>query len=134
MSKLDLMKQFMNTFVGKGFHLVIKDKNKFYVHTIEIFQKIDDSCPLKNIPLGDYFLRLSVRDENDRDVFILCSWSEQLLQNLLEHAVHAKEAGYDAITMVRSPLETDGWLLMWGDGQHIEPSHACRSSLNNYAA
>jgi hypothetical protein len=115
MSKLELMKQFMNTFVGNGFHLIIKDKNRLQIHTIEIFQKTDDTCPLKEIPIGDYFLRLSARDENNRDASILCSWSEQLIKNLLEHATYAREAGYNTITMVRSPLNENNWLLIWGD-------------------
>jgi len=119
MSKLELMKRFMNTFVRNDLHLIIKDKNRFYVHTIEVFQKTDDSCPIKGIPIGDYFLRLSAKDEDNREASILCSWSEQLIQNLLEHAVYAREAGYKAITMVRSPLAENDWLLMWGDKQDL---------------
>jgi hypothetical protein len=115
MNKLELMKQFMSTFVGNGFNLIIKDKNRLHIHTIEIFQKTDDTCPLKEIPVGDYFLRLSARDENNRETSILCSWSEQLIKNLLEHATYAREAGYKAITMIRSPLNQNNWLLIWGD-------------------
>lgn len=115
MSKLNLMKQFMNTFVGNGLHLVIKDKNYFHVHTIEIIQKTDDSCPIKETPVGDYFLRLLVRDEKSREASILCNWGEQLIQNLLEHSISAREAGYAVIMMIRSPLNANSWLLLWGD-------------------
>jgi hypothetical protein len=115
MSKLELMKRFMETFVGNGFHLIVKDKNYFRVHTIEVFQKTDDSCPLKEIPMGDYFLRLSAKDENNREASILCDWDEELIKNLLEHAVYAREAGYNAIMMQRSPQSPNSWLLLWGD-------------------
>ena len=56
MKKLTLMKRFMKNFVGKNFRLIIKDKDgTFKVHTIEIMQKTDDTCPAKDIPVGDYF-------------------------------------------------------------------------------
>lgn len=117
MSKIDLMKKFMNTFVGNDFRLVIKDDgNCFTVHTIEIIQKTGNSCPVKEVRVGDYFLRLLVRDENDREASILCNWSEELLQNLLDHYIHAKEAGCKEIVMVRDPSLNDpnNWLLLWG--------------------
>lgn len=128
MSKIDLMKKFMNTFVGNGFHLIIKnDENCFLVHTIEIIQKIGDSCPVKEVPVGDHFLRLSVRDEKDREASILCNWNEQLLQNLLDQHVHAKEAGYDKIVMLRaSPNDPNNWLLAWGGGSIDGPSETLR--------
>ncbi|MGQ9461037.1 MAG: hypothetical protein ACUVRA_07395 [Candidatus Bathyarchaeaceae archaeon] len=118
MGKIDLMTKFMNAFVGNGFHLLIKDyENSFSVHTIEIIQKIDDSCPVKDIPIGDYFLRLLVTDENNREASILCNWSEKLLQNLLDQHLHAKEAGCNKIVMFRaSPNDPNNWLLTWGDG------------------
>jgi hypothetical protein len=117
MGKIDLMRKFMNAFVGNGFHLVIKDYGScFLVHTIEIIQKIDDSCPVKEIPVGDYFLRLLVTDEYNREASILCNWSEQLLQNLLDQHLHAKEAGCNKIVMFRtSSNNPNSWLLTWGD-------------------
>ena len=51
------MCRFMNNFIGKGVNLVIKEKDgTFFVHTIEIMQKTDDTCPVKEIAVGDYFL------------------------------------------------------------------------------
>lgn len=60
------MKRFMSTFVGKDLHLVIKDGGYLLVHTIQIIQKTDETCPLQEVTIGDYFLRLLIRDENDR--------------------------------------------------------------------
>ena len=118
------MKKFMNTFVGNGFHLIIKeDENCFLVHTIEIIQKIGNSCPVKEVPVGDHFLRLLVRDEKDREASILCNWSEQLLQNLLDQHVHAKEAGYNKIVMLRAlPNDPNNWHLAWGGRSIDSPS------------
>ena len=124
MGKIDLMKQFMNTFVGNGFHLIIKDgEGCFLVHTVEIIQKIDDSCPVKEIQVGDYFLRLLVRDEKDREASILCNWSEQLLQDLLDQHTHAKEAGYKEIAMLKAPPNnSNNWFLTWGSGSKRKTS------------
>ena len=124
MSKFDLMKQLMSTFVGNGFHLVIKDhENCFFVHTIEIIQKIDDSCPVKEIPVGDYFFRLLVRDKKEREASILCNWSEHLLQNLLDQHVYAKGAGAKEIVMSKdSSNGSDHWLLTWGNGSKSKVS------------
>ena len=110
-----MMKRFMSTFVGKDLHLVIKDGGYLLVHTIQIIQKTDETCPLQEIPIGDYFLRLLVRDENDREGSILCNWSEELIRNLLEHSVYAREAGHKLIVMQRSPQNPNDWLLVWGD-------------------
>lgn len=131
MSKIDLMNKFMNTFVGNGFHLIIKDgQNCLLVHTIEIIQKIDNSCPVKEIRVGDHFLRLLVRDEKDREASILCNWNEQLLQNLLNQSIHAKEAGYKKIVMLKaSPNDSNNWLLTWGDGSKINVSETLQRSL-----
>ncbi|MEM2815811.1 MAG: hypothetical protein QXY34_01340 [Candidatus Bathyarchaeia archaeon] len=115
MEKLELMKKFMQTFVGNGFYLIIKDGGYFIVHTIEIYQKEDESCPLSSLPMGDYFMRLLVRDSRGRDAAVLCDWSMDLLQSLLESYEYAREAGYDCLLMVRSPLNPDEWLIMWGD-------------------
>ena len=105
----------MSTFVGNDLHLVIKERSYLLVHTIQIIQKTDETCPLREIPIGDYFLRLLVRDENDREGSILCNWSEELIGNLLEHSVYAREAGYKVIMMQRLPHNPNGWLLLWGD-------------------
>lgn len=117
MNKIELMKNFMNTFVGNDFHLIIKEgESHFIVDTIEVIQKIDDSCPVKEVPVGDCFLRLWVRDENGREASILCVWSEQLIQNLLDHYVFAKEAGCKEIMMLRNPNDPENWILVWGNG------------------
>ncbi|MBC7130143.1 hypothetical protein H5T51_02840 [Candidatus Bathyarchaeota archaeon] len=115
MEKLELMKEFMQKFVGGGFHLIIKDENYYRVHTIEIYQKTDDSCPLKDLPIGDYFLRLLVMDKQGRRAALLCDWSPQLLQNLLKHYKYAKEAGYNVILMQQSPINPNDWIILWGD-------------------
>jgi hypothetical protein len=131
MGKIDLMKQFMNTFVGNGFHLIIKDdESRFLVHTIEIIQKIDDSCPVEEIPVGDYFLRLLVRDEKDREASILCNWSEQLLQDLLDQHTNAEEAGYKEIAMLKaSPNNSNNWFLAWGSGPESKVSETLQRPL-----
>lgn len=116
MSKLELMKQFMNSFVGKGFHLLIKEKNStFQVHTIEIMQKTDSTCPVKEIPVGDYFMRLKATTEEGNEAAIVCNWTEELLQNLLNDYKDARDADASNITMYRDTITNDPnrWLLMW---------------------
>ncbi len=117
MSKIDMMKDFASTFVGDDFYLIIKsDNTNVLVHTIEIIQKTDDTCQIKDIPIGDYFFRILAVDADNRQAYILCNWSEQLLQNLLTQRIRAKEAGFNKIIMVReSPNNSDNWVLMWGD-------------------
>ena len=118
MSKLELMKEFMNTFVGNGFHLVIRERgNSFLVHTIEIMQKIDETCPLKDIPVGDYFLHLKVTDLREDEASIVCNWSRELLRNLLENQKLAKEAGQTHVVMLRNSMakEPNNWMLTWGN-------------------
>lgn len=117
MSKIDLMKNFASTFVGEDFYLIIRtDNTSVLVHTIEIIQKTDDSCQVKDIPVGDYFFRILAVDVNNRQAYILCSWSERLLQNLLTQRLRAKEAGFNKIIMAReSPDDPNNWILMWGE-------------------
>ncbi|PVX23278.1 MAG: hypothetical protein CW716_12525 [Candidatus Bathyarchaeum sp.] len=117
MNKLDLMKDFASTFVGDDFYLIIKSGDTgVIVHTIEIIQKTDDTCQIKDIPIGDYFFRILAVDVDNRQAYILCNWSEQLLQNLLTQRVRAKEAGYNKIIMTRESLnDANNWALMWGD-------------------
>jgi len=117
MSKIDLMKNFASTFVGDDFYLIIKsDDTSVLVHTIEIMQKTDESCQIKDIPIGDYFFSILAVDADNRQAYILCNWSEQLLQNLLTQRLRAKEAGFNKIVMAReSPNDSDNWVLMWGD-------------------
>jgi|YelNatPaOPRAMG01_1025707.scaffolds.fasta_scaffold04404_11 hypothetical protein len=116
MEKLDLMRKFMQTFVGGGFYLIIKDHGSYFlVYSVEIYQKEDESCPPEGVPVGGYFMRLLVRSEGNREAAILCDWSEELLENLLKHYEYAKESGYNMLLMERSPLNRDDWLLLWGD-------------------
>jgi hypothetical protein len=116
MSKLDLMKDFASTFVGDDFYLIIKSGDVgVLVHTIEIIEKIDDTCQIKDIPVGDYFFRILAVDVNNRQAHILCNWSEQLLQNLLTQRTRAKEAGFNKIIMMRETPAANSWVLMWGD-------------------
>lgn len=124
MNKLDLMKEFMNTFVGNGFHLVIKEQeNSFLVHTIEIIQKVDETCPVKEIPVGDYFLHLKATDLHGEEASMVCNWSEELLRNLLQHQKLAKEAGQTCLMMFRNPLtkEPNDWMITWGERRTNKP-------------
>jgi len=118
MNKLELMQQFMNTFVGKDFHLLIKERQStFQVHTIEIMQKTDDTCPVKEISPGDYFLHLIATNQQGNDASMVCNWTEELLQNLLNNCKEAKDADFSHITMCRDFLSNDHnkWLLVWGN-------------------
>ena len=117
MSKLELMEKFMYTFVGNGFHLVIREReNGFLVHTIEIMQKVDESCPVKEILMDDYFLHLIAKNQHGQEASIVCNWSQKLLENLLENYKTAKEAGRTCIKMSRNPMINDpnDWILSWG--------------------
>jgi len=118
MSKLELMKRFSSAFVGNGFHLIIREnRNSFLVHTIEIMQKINETCPVKEIPIGDYFFHLVAESQLGKEASIVCNWSQELLQNLLENYKSAKEAGHTFIEMFRNPMTNDpnNWLLTWGN-------------------
>ncbi len=118
MKKLTLMKRFMKNFVGKGFHLTIKDNQEtFRVHTIEIMQKTDDSCPVRDIPVGDYFLHLEATNPQGAEASIVCDWSDDLLKSLMANYKEAKNASYSQITMFKDPISNDPnkWLLSWGD-------------------
>jgi len=117
LKRITLMKQFMRNYVGKGLHLVIKDKDgMFKVHTIEIMQKTDDTCPVKEIPVGDYFLHLVATNSEGEDASIVCNWTDELLRNLMKNYKDAKDANSSLITMYRDPLsnEPNQWLLTWG--------------------
>jgi hypothetical protein len=117
MNKLELMQQFMSTFVGNNFHLLIREKEAtFKVHTIEVIQKTDDTCPVKEIPIGDYFLHLITTNQHGNDASIVCNWTEELLQNLLNTYKEVKDAHFSQITMYRDPFSSDPnkWLLVWG--------------------
>jgi len=118
MKKLELMEKFMNTFVGNGFHLIIREKgNSLLVHTIEIMQKVDETCPIKDIPVGDYFLHLLATDLQGEEASTVCNWSQELLRNLLENHKLAKEMGQKQIVMFRNPIAKDpnSWMLAWGN-------------------
>ena len=116
MKKLTLMKRFMKNYVGQNLHLVIKEKDgTFTVHTIEIMQKTDDTCPVKEIEVGDYFLRLVATNPEGREASIVCNWSDELLKNLMTNYKDAKDANSSQIIMFRNPQESDSnqWLLTW---------------------
>ncbi len=118
MKKLTLMKQFMKNFVGKSVRLVIKEKEgTFKVHTIEIMQKTDHTCPVKELPIGDYFIRLGATSLQGDNAYIVCDWSDDLLKSLMANYKEAKNAEYPEITMFRDPLSgnSNRWLLSWGD-------------------
>ena len=121
MENLDMMKDFASTFVGDDFYLIIKaNTTSVLVHTIEIIQKIDDSCKFTDIPMGGYFFRIKALDPNNQQAYILCNWSEQLLQNLLTQRHRAKEAGYNKIIMTKeTQAGSNDWVLMWGDESEI---------------
>ena len=126
MNKLELMKKFSSTFVGNGFHLVIReDGNSFLVRTIEIMQKTDETCPVKGIAVGDYFFRLVTENQDGKEASFVCDWSQELLQNLLETYTSAKEAGQTHIEMFRNPVTGDpnDWMLKWGSlGEQSRPT------------
>ena len=108
----------MKNYVGKNIHLVIKDDDgAFKVHTIEIMQKTDDTCPVKDISVGDYFLRLIATSAAGDEASIVCNWTDELLKNLVANYKDAKDANYTHITMFRDPQSHDpnSWLLSWGD-------------------
>ncbi len=118
MKKIALMKRFMKNFVGKGFHLSIKEKEgTLKVHTIEIMQKTDNTCPVKNLPVGDYFLHLVATNPQGAEASIVCDWSDDLLKSLMANYKEAKNAEYSQITMFKDPISGDPnkWLLSWGD-------------------
>jgi len=136
MNKLDLLQQFTNTFVGNNFHLLIKEKeDTFKVHTIEIIQKTDNTVPAKEIPVGDYFLHLIAADQHGNDASIVCNWTEELLQNLLNNYKEAKAANFSHITMHREPFSSDpnSWLLLWGSDELELTTNNCNSMFTGKA-
>jgi hypothetical protein len=122
MRKLTLMKKFMQNFVGTGIHLVIKEKEgNFKVHTIEIMQKTDETCPVKEISVGDYFIHLVATNRQGNEASIVCNWSDDLLKSLMANYKEVKDAQGSQITMFRDPLSCDAnrWLLTWGSDQDV---------------
>ncbi|HEX9861896.1 MAG TPA: hypothetical protein VGB11_01275 [Candidatus Bathyarchaeia archaeon] len=120
------MKQFMQNFVGKGFHLLIKEKyGTFKVHTIEIMQKTDGTCPVKEIPIGAYFLRLTAKNQEGNEAAIICNWTEELLQDLMNTYKDAKDADFPHITMCRDTITNDAnrWLLIWGNNHEQQKTN-----------
>jgi len=116
--KLELMNRFMKTFVGNGFYIIIRQGERYLiVNSIGVVQKTDESCPIKEVPVGDYFFRLLARDEDDLEVSLLCNWSEQLIQNLLDNYALAKSAGFREILLYKdsSPSNPNSWFIVWGD-------------------
>lgn len=110
------MKEFMQNYVGKGIRLVIKEKNDtFKVHTIEIMQKTDNTCPVKDIPVGDYFIHLVATNKRGKEASIVCNWTEALLKDLMANYKDAKDADSSQITMIKDMLSDDSnkWLLTW---------------------
>jgi hypothetical protein len=120
MKRIRLMKEFMKNFVGKDFHLTIKEEDgSFKVHTIEIMQKTDDTCPVKEIPVGDYFLHLLGTNPEGNEASIVCNWTDELLKNLLANYKEATDANVSQITMFKDPVSKDSnkWLLTWSDSK-----------------
>ncbi|MFQ5712314.1 MAG: hypothetical protein ACE5GD_11135 [Candidatus Geothermarchaeales archaeon] len=116
--KVELMKRFMRTFVGNGFYLIIREGERhLIVNSIGIVQKTDESCPIKEVPVGDFFFRLLARDEDDLEVSLLCNWSEQLIQNLLDNYALAKRAGFREIMLCKGSLpdNSNSWFIVWGN-------------------
>ena len=129
MKKIKIMKEFMKNFVGKNFHLIIKEKDgAFKVHTIEIMQKTDSTCPVKEIPIGDYFLHLVATNPQGNEASIVCNWTDELLKNLMANYKDAKDADASQITMFRDPISNDSnkWLLTWGDNKEEQKSDPIR--------
>jgi len=113
----------MKNFVGKGINLVIKEKDgTFKVHTIEIMQKTDDTCPVKEIAIGDYFLRLVATNPQGREASIVCNWTDDLLENLITRYKDAKDANSSEITMFKDPqsINSNDWLITWSDRKQEE--------------
>jgi len=118
LSRVELLEKFMRVFVGNGIRLVIREwEGRFVVHTIEIMQKVDETCPVKDVPLGDYFLHLVATDERGAEASMVCNWSQELLENLLENYEAAKEADCSQIVMFREPFSNDPnrWIITWGN-------------------
>lgn len=129
MKKIRLMKEFMKNFVGKDFHLIIKEKDgAFKVHTVEIMQKTDSTCPVKEIPIGDYFLHLVAANPQGNEASIVCNWTDELLKNLMVNYKDAKDADVSQITMFRDPISNDPnkWLLTWGDNKEEQKNDPIR--------
>ena len=130
MSKLELMKKFMNTYVGNGLHLVIREQgNNFWVHTIKIFQKEDERCPAKDTPVGDYFLNLIATDQHDKEASIICNWSQDLLAILLQSSSIAEEAGLSQVIMFRDPKASDPNKWMLACNGHEQPKNTQTKSI-----
>jgi hypothetical protein len=123
MKKLTLMKRFMKRFAGKSVHLVIKEKEgSFKVHTIEIMQKTDDSCPVENLPIGDYFLHLLATGPHGNEASIVCDWSDDLLKSLLSNYKDAEDAECPEVMMFQDPIskDTNRWMLAWGNKESVQ--------------
>ena len=136
MNKLDSLQQFTNTFVGNNFHLLIREKEQtFKVHTIEIIQKTDETCPVEQIAIGDYFLHLIATDQHGNEASIICNWTEELLQTLLAAYKQAKEANFSQITMRRDPFSSDPdrWLLLWGSDRLELATSNCNNMFTGKA-
>jgi hypothetical protein len=117
------MKKFMQNYVGKGIQLFIQEKeDKFQVHTIEIMQKVDETCPVKDLEIGEYFLHLVAINPKGSEASIVCNWNDDLLKSLMTNYKEAKDAQYSQVTMFHDPLSDDPnkWMLTWGN-ELLEP-------------
>ncbi|MGD6933849.1 MAG: hypothetical protein ACQCN5_06565 [Candidatus Bathyarchaeia archaeon] len=116
MKRLTLMKKFMQNYVGKGIRLIIKENNEtLKVHTIEIMQKTDNTCPVKNIPVGDYFIHLLATNPQGNEASIVCDWTDDLLKDLMANYKDAKDANASQIVMSKDVFSenSEKWLLTW---------------------
>jgi len=106
----------MKNYVGKGVKLVIKENDDtFKVHTIEIMQKTDETCPVKDIDVGEYFLHLVAMNPQGQEASIVCNWTDDLLQSLMTSYKDAKDAEAPEITMFKDPLSasSNNWMVSW---------------------
>jgi hypothetical protein len=80
-------------------------------------QKTDETCPVEDISIGEYFLHLVATNPQGNEASIVCNWSDDLLKSLMANYKEVKDAECSQITMFRDPASDDAnkWLLTWGN-------------------
>jgi len=117
-TRLTLMEEFMKTFVGNSFHLILQQDQKYLlIDRIGIIEKTDESCPIKDLSIGDYFFQLSARNDEDQEASFLCNWSDEFIKNLLENYSLARNAGCKEILLRKDYLSNNSntWSILWGN-------------------